>query len=146
MKVVLDANVYVSSLLTQHGNAKSIIDLWEEEAFELIVSEPILDEVKRVLQYPHLAKIHGKNAREIEHYIVLLRRNASMVSPQQRIDVSVDKSDNRYIECAIEGGADFLVTGDKKHLLPIKEYQGVQIITPATFLAVVQTGSEIGRS
>jgi len=141
MKVVLDANVYVSSLLTQRGNARKIIDLWEEDAFELAISEPMFDEIKRVLQHPHLVKIHGKSIREIENYTVLLRKNASTVSSQQQIGVSADESDNRYIECAVEGGANLLVTGDKKHLLPIKEYQGVQIITPATFLALIQAGT-----
>jgi len=138
MKAVLDANVYVSSLLTRGGNAKKIIDLWEGEAFELIISEPILDEIGRVLLYPKIVKIHGKNAGDVENYVALLRKTATVVAPGRRIDISSDESDNRYIECAIEGSADFLVTGDKKHLLPIGEYRGIQIITPATFLALLQ--------
>ena len=138
MRIVLDANVYVSSLLTQHGNAKKIIDLFEEKKFELLVSEPILEELKRVLGYPHIAKIHKKNAQDIEEYIESLRESSNVVNPQKRLQVSADESDNRYIECALEGKADILVTGDKKHLLPIKEYQGIHILSPAVFLLIIQ--------
>ena len=140
MRIVLDANVYVSSLLTQHGNAKKIIDLFGEKEFELFVSEPILEEVKRVLGYPHITKIHKKNAQDIEEYIETLRESSNVVSPQKRLQVSSDESDNRYIECALEGKADILVTGDKKHLLPIKRYQGIQILSPASFLILIQMG------
>lgn len=140
MRVVLDANVYVSSLLTQSGNAKQIIDMLEDASFELIISEPILDEIRRVLSYPHLVKVHKKNVQDIEEYVDLLRQNSILVDPQEKLDVSTDESDNRYIECAVEGEADVLVTGDKKHLLPIKDYRGVQIISPAIFLALIQMG------
>ena len=133
MRAVLDANVYVSALLTQGGNAKQIIDMLEDGAFELAISEPILDEIRRVLSYPHLVKTHRKSDQDVEDYVELLRQNAILIAPQVRLDVSVDESDNRYIECAVEGAADVLVTGDKKHLLPIKAYQGVQIISPAVF-------------
>lgn len=138
MRVVLDANVFVSSLLTQSGNAKQIIDILEDDPFELIISEPILDELRRVLSYPHLVKIHKKDAQDIDDYIELLRQNSILVDPQEKLDVSTDESDNRYIECAVEGNADVLVTGDKKHLLPIKDYRDVQIISPAVFLALIQ--------
>lgn len=140
MRVVLDANVYVSSLLTQSGNAKQIMDVLEEGSFELIISEPILDEISRVLSYPHLIEMHKKSAQDIGNYVELLKQNSILVDPQERLNVSIDESDNRYIECAVEGEADVLVTGDKKHLLPIKEYQGVQIISPAIFLALIQMG------
>ena len=138
MRIVLDANVYVSSLLTRHGNAKTIIDLFDETDFELLVSEPILEEIARVLGYPHIAKLHQRSAQDIDDYIKSLRVIATFVAPRERLQIASDESDNRYIECAVEGRADFLVTGDKKHLLPLKEYQDVQILSPAAFLALLQ--------
>ena len=66
------------------------------------------------------------------------------VSPKKRRDccrsVSQGESDNRYIECAVAGGADYLVTGDKVHLIPIGEYEGIKFVSPATFLALLQLG------
>ena len=142
MRVVLDANVYVSSLLTQRGNAKQIMDLFEVGEFDLIVSEPILAEIERVLGYSHIAKIHRKSEDEIKAYVEHLQETAELVAPTITLDASPDETDNRYIECAVEGKADYLVTGDKKHLLPLKEYEGVQVLSPASFLAILKLEME----
>ena len=142
MRVVLDANVYVSSLLTQRGNAKQIMDLFEAGEFDLIVSEPILAEVERVLGYSHIAKIHRKGEDEIKAYVEHLQETAELVAPTITLDASPDETDNRYIECAVEGKADYLVTGDKKHLLPLNEYEGVHILSPASFLAILKLEME----
>ena len=138
MRIVLDANVYVSSLLTRHGNAKKIIDLFDKTDFELLVSEPILEEVERVLGYPHIAKLHRRSTLDIERYIKYLRNIATLVTPSERLQIASDECDNRYVECALEGRADFLVTGDKKHLLPLKEHRGTQILPPAAFLILLE--------
>ena len=137
MRIVLDANVYVSALLTQRGNAARILELFREETFDLLVSEPILAEIGRVLAYPHIAKIHGKSSAEIDRFVEQLRSTAEVVAPTRTLTVSPDETDNRYLECAVAGRADFLVTGDKRHLLPLGEIAGVQILSPAGFLAVL---------
>lgn len=138
MKVVLDANVFISALLTQQGNAKQILDYWQGNKFELLVSLDILAEWNRVLHYPHLAQIHRKSETEIQRLLKLVQKHTTLVKPIEKLAVSDDESDDRYIECAVAGGADCLVTGDKKHLLPIGEHKGVRIISPATFLTLFQ--------
>jgi putative PIN family toxin of toxin-antitoxin system len=138
MKVVLDANVYISALLSKRGVPKQIIDLWREEAFELLISEAILEEVARVLRYPRMAELHKLSQPEQEEFLALLRDEARLIKPKRRLSVSPDETDNRYIECAVDGGAEVLVTGDKRHLLPIKKYEGIAIISPATFLILLQ--------
>lgn len=138
MKVVLDANVFVSALLTQRGNAKQILDYWQENKFELLTSPDILDEWGRVLRYPHLVQIHQKSEADIQRLLKLVGKQATLIEPTETLSVSNDESDNRYIECAVTGGANYLVTGNKKHLLPIGEYQGIKIVSPAVFLALVQ--------
>lgn len=140
MKVVLDANVYISALLSKRGAPKQIIDLWREEAFELLISEEILEEVARVLRYPRVAELHKLSEKEQEEFLTLLRDEATLIKPKHRLSVSSDETDNRYLECAVEGGAEVLVTGDKQHLLPIKEYEGIAIISPAAFLILLQAG------
>jgi hypothetical protein len=138
MKVVLDANVFVSALLTQRGNAKQILDYWQGNKFELLTSPAILDEWGRVLRYPHLVQIHRKSEADIQRLLKLVGKQATLIEPTEKLMAANDESDNRYIECAITGGADYLVTGDKKHLLPIGEYGGVKFVAPATFLAIMQ--------
>lgn len=140
MKAVLDANVFVSALINTRGKPRQILDLWREEAFELILSAAILDEIGRVLRYPKIAALHKLAEPELQEFLALLGEEGHVVEPVERLQVSPDEPDNRYIECALAGGADYLVTGDKLHLLPIGEYQGMQIVSPAMFLAVLQIG------
>ena len=62
-----------------------------------------------------------------------------LVTPTQRLRVvEADPSDDKFIECAVEGKADYLVSGNKKHLTVMKEYQGIQILTPAQFVLVLE--------
>lgn len=138
MKAVLDANVFVSALINTRGTPKQIIDLWRKEAFELLISKAILDEIGRVLRYPKIAALHKLTETELQTFLALLSEEGLVVAPTKTLHVSLDESDNRYIECAVDGGADYLVTGDKLHLLPIGEYQGVQVVSPAVFLAALQ--------
>jgi putative PIN family toxin of toxin-antitoxin system len=114
------------------------LDYWQAEKFDMLVSLPILAEWSRVLRYPHLAQIHQKSENDIQQLLKLVQKQAILIEPTEQLAVSNDETDNRYIECAVAGEADYLVTGDKKHLLPIGEYRGTKIITPATFLAIIQ--------
>ena len=138
MKVVLDANVFVSALISTRGAPRQIIDLWREEAFELLLSSAIMEEIGRVLRYPQIVALHRLTERELATFLTLVSEEAVVVEPTQRLQISPDEPDNRYIECAVSGGAAYLVTGDKMHLLPIGEYQGMPIVTPTVFLAVMK--------
>ena len=138
MKAVLDANVFVSAMINTRGTPRQIIDLWREEAFELLISSAILDEIGRVLRYPKIAALHKLTETELQTFLALLGEEGFVIKPTETLNVSPDETDNRYIECAVDGGADYLVTGDKLHLLPIGEYRGLQIVSPAMFLAVLQ--------
>ena len=137
MKVVLDANVLVSAVINRRGAPRQIIDLWREEAFELLTSDVILDEVARVLQYPRIAALHKLTDAEMVEFLALLREESRDVGLTERVSVSPDETDSRYIECAVAGEADYLVTGDKRHLLPIGEYRGIPIIEPVVFLSLL---------
>jgi uncharacterized protein len=138
LKVVLDANVYVSAVLSKSGNPQEILQQWRVDAFEILTSQDTLAELSRVLRYPKIAKLHQWTEGEIEEFIKLLSEEAVFVTPQTKLDVvKADESDNRYLECAVAGQASYLVTGDKRHLLPLKAYQGIRIVSPAIFMAIL---------
>jgi putative PIN family toxin of toxin-antitoxin system len=138
LKVVLDANVYVSAVLSRSGNPQEILQQWRAGAFEIVVSQDTLTELSRVLRYPKIVKLHRWTEAEIDEFLKLLSEEAVLVTPQTKLDVvKADESDNRYLECAVAGEAGYLVTGDKRHLLPLKEYQGIRIVSPATFIAIL---------
>lgn len=138
MKVVLDANVIVSAFISSRGAPRQIVDQWRAEAFQLLTSEAILLEVSRVLRYPKIAALHRLTETELREFLTLLREESAIVITTETLAVSPDETDNRYLECAVAGSADYLVTGDKRHLLPLTKYRGVWIVSPTTFLVALQ--------
>lgn len=140
MRAVLDANVFVSAVINTRGTPRQIVDLWRDELFELLVSEAILEEIGRVLRYPKIAALHKLAEPALQEFLRLVGEEGHMVEPTERLHVSPDETDNRYIECAAAGGAHYLVTGDKLHLIPIGAYEGIQIVSPATFLTILRLG------
>ncbi len=136
MRAVVDTNVFVARLLSPAGAPARVFDLWEAEAFELLVSEPILAEYARVLAYPHLAARFRLDAAAIARVISALRQFAILVEPTESLAVVVaDPADDRFLECAVAGGAEYVVSGDA-HLLRLGEYRGIQVLPPAAFVTL----------
>jgi putative PIN family toxin of toxin-antitoxin system len=137
MKVVLDANIYVSSMVNTQGNPKRIISAWQQGAFDVLISSAILDEIERVLRYPRIVKRHKQDETAIQRFLKLLENEAIIVEPTDVLGiVKDDESDNRYLECAVKGKAQYVISGDK-HLLDIGEYRGIVILPPAAFVAIL---------
>jgi putative PIN family toxin of toxin-antitoxin system len=138
MRVVLDANVLVSAAISSHGNPSKILDSWEKEKFDLVVSSAILDELERVIHYPRIQQKYHLPEEHVEQFIGLLSSQVITVNPSQEINaIKKDPSDNRYLECAKAGNASYIVTGDR-HLLELKEYDGIVILPPAGFMALLE--------
>jgi len=137
MRVVLDANVLVSGLISPQGAPGEILAAWEKDRFDLVVSPATLDELSRVLHYPKIQKTYNLPADQLERFLRLIIGQAVMVDPLPELTViKADPSDNRYLECAKEGAAAYIVTG-AKHLLDLGEFEGTFILPPAGFLAVL---------
>jgi uncharacterized protein len=138
MRVVLGATVLISALISEQGSPARILSLWKQDAFELVASPAILDEIQRVLHYPRIQQKYQISEKMIEKFLDLLSKSALLVDPEKQITVvDKDPSDNRYLECAVAAGADLLVSGDE-HLLDLKTYQDIYIVNPASFLAFIQ--------
>jgi putative PIN family toxin of toxin-antitoxin system len=138
MRVVLDVNVLVSAFISAGGSPGKILDLWEQEQFDLVVSSPILEELERVIHYPKIQQKYNLPEEHIDKVLGLIGNQAIAVNPSKKLYViERDPSDNRYLECAKEGSASYIVTGDK-HLLDLKEYNGIMILTPTGFLAILR--------
>jgi len=129
VKVILDTNIYISAILFG-GKPEKIRKLSKEKKIELLVSEAIIAEVAEVLR-----KKFDWESWQISQIIDEIRETATLVIPNQTIFViKKDKDDNRILECAIEGKTQYIISGDKRHLLPLKEYQGIKILSPSEFL------------
>lgn len=138
MIVVLDTNVIISALLSPTGPPAGIIDHWEVGQFDVVTSPSLLGELERALQYPRVRKYLKRSPEEVARFTQSFRRAASVVEPQFTLHViEDDPADNRVLECAVAGGASYIVTGNN-HLLKIKSYREIVILKPAGFLTVVR--------
>jgi putative PIN family toxin of toxin-antitoxin system len=135
--VALDTNVVVSSVLSPKGPPGRIVDLWRTEKIDLIVSEPILEEYARALSYEKVRKVHRKTDEEIEQLILDFREFARVEPDPASVDVELsDPADRKLLDVAIAGPADLIISGDP-HLLSLREFRGIPIVSPRVFLDVV---------
>jgi len=137
MKAVLDANVFVSATISSHGKPAQVLDAWREGLFELILSADILEEIGEVLNRPAIRQRHRWSDAEIVRFLVGLGEWAIIAPPGPEVPaITDDPDDNRYLACAVPGGADYLVSGDQ-HLLTLGAFGGTWIVTPAQFLDIL---------
>lgn len=135
IKVVIDTNIYISAVLFG-GNSEKIRKLAGEGKFELLISENILVEIAGVLK----RKFNWFDW-QVSELIKDIRAITTLVTPVLSLSViKEDEPDNRFLECAIEGKAQYIISGDKHHLQPLKEYQGIKILSPAQFLEIAKLG------
>ena len=131
---VLDSSVIVSAFLSGTGASAEILRLWrQDKAFQVILSDPILAEVIRVLLEHGVADSLVEDLVAALHLLALVTDNLYVVRR-----VEQDPSDDVFLAAALEGQADYIVTLDR-HLLSLKQYHGVQIVHPAFFLLHLRT-------
>jgi putative PIN family toxin of toxin-antitoxin system len=128
-RVVIDTNVLVSGL-TFKGQPREVLDLAWKGEIEVFISPFIFKELSGTLK-----KDFGWSKEQIKDMIQRIKAKTISIRPKIKVSVVKEKDDdNRILECAIEGNVRYLISGDKKHLLPLKEYQGIKILSPAQFL------------
>jgi putative PIN family toxin of toxin-antitoxin system len=134
----LDANVLVSAILSPRGTPAQILTAWRAEHFDLVISDAILAEIGRVLRYPKIAKRHRWSEGQLQAFLDGLAHVAIRTPGTLTLAViTEDPPDDRYLECAVEGEAAYIVSGDQL-LLRLGAYQAIPILTPRTFLEVLQ--------
>lgn len=134
-RVVLDTNVLVSALIVKAGKPAQI--LRRIAAFELLTSEEMLAELAEVLQRPRIMREYRLTAENIQEYLARLRGVSTMITLQTSVAVVADPDDNMFLACAIDGSASYVVSGDA-HLVSLEAYRGIQILTPAAFLIILE--------
>lgn len=142
LRAVLDTNVFVSSVLTRHGSAARLLDMWRERRFALVIAEPIIDEIEAVLGRARLRDKYNLRPEDIAQLITLLRHEALLIPLLTDTSGAIpeDPADEKFVACAIDGMADYLVSGDR-HLLALTEYRGIPIVTLRQFTELVEAES-----
>ena len=136
LTVCLDANVYISGIAFG-GKPLKILQRALDREFHLVTGPNILEEVERNL----LTKLGLKRSR-IEQFLVDIANVSSVFVPSGDVIYIKHAKDNLVLELAIVGVCDILVTGDKKHLLPLGNFRGVIIESPSAFLSRLESVKE----
>lgn len=136
MKVVLDTNIIISAVILPHGTPAKIIKAWQERKFQLLISKEIFKEIACVLARPRLKKYNITLLRRKEILKVLYKYSV-MTDGKLKVKVSEDPNDDMFIVCAMEGNADYIVSGDAD-LLKIKSHDNIDIITADAFMKILE--------
>lgn len=139
IRAVLDANIYVSACIRPQGPPGRILRLLlDDQAFQLVGSDAIFDEVRRSLKYPQVRRYLSLTNVESDRWIIALALIAEPTEGRLKIRaVEKDPDDDKYLAAALEGRAGYLVSGDSD-LLELHEYKGVSIVTAREFLSVIE--------
>jgi len=129
VRVVADTDVLISALLFG-GVSDQVFLAGLRGEIQLITSDPLLKELERILK--NKFKLDVQLVRGV---IEEVRNVAEIVAVSSHINViSHPEEDNRVSECAVDGKADFIVTGDTKHILPLKKFRGIKILSTSEFI------------
>ncbi|MCG2722046.1 MAG: putative toxin-antitoxin system toxin component, PIN family [Thermodesulfovibrionales bacterium] len=139
MKVVLDTNVFVASFLNPAGTPRKIIDLWKDGRIVLCLCAEIIEEYIDVL-----SRFGLESEKELEELLEVFRKKVHIhfvaIDRQLKL-VTADPEDDKFVECAMSAQATVVVSGDK-HLLDLKRYKSIRMLSPSQFISFLQQQSE----
>jgi len=128
LRVVIDTSIFIASFW--EGRSRTMVELWKKGKITLCVSEAILKEYFYII--PRFNRLN-KEAGELLS-LFKARKNIKMITPSKRLKViKEDPVDNKFLECAAEAKAEYIISADK-HLRNLRKYEGVRIVSSGSFL------------
>jgi len=133
MRAVLDTNILLRALIKPQGSVGPVLGRLRHGEYVAVYSEPILDELAAKLALPRLRDKYHLTEEVATTLLALLALRGELVRPERKITACRDRDDDKFIEAAVAGEAEYVVTGDKD-LLSLKRFETVRFVTPHTFL------------
>lgn len=136
-RVVVDTNILVSGTIVRHGPSAAVLDAAQQKRIVLVVSSAILSEYLEAIQRPHIAKRYKRIESRIATLTRFLQDGSIVVTPQTVVRVVPSNPDDDFvIACAVDGRANYIVSGDQ-HFLKLGRYRGIKILSPREFVTAV---------
>jgi len=136
MRIVVDTNVLVSATYWK-GDSYKVIRIANERQMTIMMSREITEEYYKVIKSDEVTEKVEKKNLMAEKIITKVINESVVVEPKDKLFViKEDPDDDKFLECAVEGDAEYLVSRDK-HLLKLKKYKGIEIIKPEEFLRII---------
>jgi putative PIN family toxin of toxin-antitoxin system len=141
LRAVLDTNVFVSGIISPSGPPGRILQALRRKEFVLVSSPAINEEILEVFTRPQLQKYHLQEA--LFDIAVILHVQADLIQEKTRVRISPDPDDDKFLAVAVDGQAQYVVTGDKSGLLQLGEYQSVRIVSSRLFLQLLRASRNV---
>lgn len=132
MRVILDTNLLVAALISPYHPPEVIYRAWLARRYELVTSHEQLDEFRRVTRYPRVRTLIAPPVAGT--MLNTLKADAQVLDRLPRVERSRDPGDNFLLAMAEASTADYLVTGDKRDLLELRQHGGTRIVTARTLI------------
>ncbi len=138
MRITLDTNVLVSAFIAKHGHSADLLELsLTVESLELVLSDEILEEFEGVLMRHDVRRRFAYTRQDIKKTAATLRNLSKLVSPKSKFHVvRDDPKDNVILNCAHDGDADYIVSGDS-HLLKLGRFRDIKIVSPKKMMDII---------
>ena len=141
-RVVLDTNLVVSAILSPEGKPAQILKMVFDGRLDIVLSSAILKEITLDLNYRKIRKLlakRGVSLEEAKDVLGKIAKTAFMTPGKLNTSgVESDPSDNAILSCAVEGHADYIISGDH-HLLDLTSFEGISIVNPDAFLKLMKS-------
>ncbi|HRQ40866.1 MAG TPA: putative toxin-antitoxin system toxin component, PIN family [Chloroflexota bacterium] len=136
MRAVVDTNVIVRALIMPQGTVGPVLLRLRQGDYTLLYSDSLLEELADVLNRPRIRDKYRLTNNDIQTVLSLILLRGQAVTPDQTITICRDPKDNKFLEVAVAGRADVIVTGDDD-LLVLHLFAGIPIVSPSTFLQML---------
>ena len=139
MRAVVDTNVLISGLIDKASPPAKVVDAWVARKFQPAVSGEIVEEYSVVLTREKFSSLGTVEERLNLLSMLLSFEHVALVSPEEKINaIQDDPQDNIFLECAVAGRCELIVSGDR-HLLQLKSYKDTKIMTAVEFALALET-------
>ena len=137
MRAVLDTCIFASALIRRKGKSGAVLLALREGHFTVVYSTEILVEIVDVLGRDIFRVKYHVQPDDAKALIDLIRLRGELVIPHQKVNACRDPKDNKFLEAALTGGADYIVTADSD-LLVMDSFEGIPILRSSEFLALLK--------
>ncbi len=137
IRAVVDTNILIRAAIRAQGTVGPVASRLSEGRYVLIISEILLDELIETLREPRIARKYHLDEQAIQDFVAELAVSGELVAPTREIHACRDEDDNRVLEAAVAGKANFIVTTDED-LLVLDTFEGIRVVRPQIFLTALR--------
>ena len=136
MRAVVDTNILVRALIMPYGTVGPVLLHLRQGDYTLLYAQSLLEELIDVLNRPRICQKYGLTQEDIKTVVSLILVRGEAVMPQEQLTVCRDPKDDKFLQVAVTGKADVIVSGDED-LLTLHPFAGIPILSPSAFLQML---------